>query len=203
MSHFHWPGFEPPRDNVVELVYPSAEAATSLVANSRHPLVRDHLPDYFEMTMAELKIWMPRVGFGRSIPPKLGCPIYWFWINRTCESGEWDIVGDMQLRIHDNPSAIMASGHVGYHVLPQFWNRGYMTRALTLAKRVFRSHGMSEIILTCRPDNWASARVAEKAGGRLLEIREFSEAEKSTFQISDSSLCRYALSTHDGETNGA
>ena len=202
MTEFLWPELGLLRDGVIELIYPSPEAAQSLVDNSRDPLVQELLPDYFAMTEAELSAWMPKVSFGRYILPKLDCPIYWFWINRIGENGAWDIVGDLQLRIHEGPSAVLASGHVGYHVLPQFWNRGYMTQALNLSKRVFRAHGMAEIIVTCRPNNHASARVAEKAGGRLLEVRRFSKAERERYAITDFLLCRYALSTCDDHVAG-
>lgn len=38
-----------------------------------------------------------------------------------------------------------------------------------------RKHGLDYLIITCNPDNWASRKTCEYAGGQLLEIAELPE----------------------------
>lgn len=59
-------------------------------------------------------------------------------------------------------------GHVGYNVLPWRRGEGLATRALLALLPRAQDIGLPFVDLTTDPDNRASQRVIEKAGGRFL-----------------------------------
>lgn len=91
---------------------------------------------------------------------------YW-WITHadTC-------LGAIELRHALTPLLLEAGGHIGYSVCPRYRRRGLATWALTTALEQARSRGMDRVLLTCSPDNHASSRMIEKAGGVLEDVRE-------------------------------
>lgn len=60
-------------------------------------------------------------------------------------------------------------GHIGYGVVPWMRRRGLATRALALILPEARRAGLTQVEITCRPDNHASRRVIEANGGSLVE----------------------------------
>lgn len=82
------------------------------------------------------------------------------------------IVGRASIRhTLDHPAGQM-TGHIGYAVLPEFRGRGHATEILRLAIGHAREHlGIQRVLLTCDPDNHASARVIEKNGGVFEDER--------------------------------
>ncbi|MFT3820672.1 MAG: GNAT family N-acetyltransferase [Rubrivivax sp.] len=60
-------------------------------------------------------------------------------------------------------------GHIGYAVVPWKQRKGYATRALKLMLAEARAVGLPFVEVTTDPDNMASQRVIEAAGGRLHE----------------------------------
>jgi predicted acetyltransferase len=60
-------------------------------------------------------------------------------------------------------------GHIGYAVVPWKRRRGYATRALREVLREAGAEGLRYVELTTDPDNVASRRVIESAGGILVE----------------------------------
>ncbi|ODU56697.1 MAG: GNAT family N-acetyltransferase [Comamonadaceae bacterium SCN 68-20] len=60
-------------------------------------------------------------------------------------------------------------GHIGYAVVPWKQRRGYATAALRLMLPEARAVGLPFVELTTDPDNLASQRVIEAAGGSLHE----------------------------------
>lgn len=60
-------------------------------------------------------------------------------------------------------------GHIGYAVVPWARNRGFATRALRDMVALAPFYGLRCVEVTAAVDNPASARVIEKAGGRIVE----------------------------------
>lgn len=60
-------------------------------------------------------------------------------------------------------------GHIGYSVVPWKQGRGYATMALLQLLPEARQLGLPHVEITTDPENVASQRVIEKAGGRLVE----------------------------------
>lgn len=84
-------------------------------------------------------------------------------------------IGSIDLRIGNVPSLIQYSGHIGYSVDEKWRNRNFATRSCKLLFPIALKHGLECIWATCRPDNYASARVCEKAGGEFVDIVELPE----------------------------
>jgi len=76
------------------------------------------------------------------------------------------------------------AGQLGYGVLPSHRGCGYGTLICRLLLEKARENGFDSVIITCRNDNLASARVIEKNGGKLLETR---------FSFTDRALMRRYL----------
>jgi len=78
-------------------------------------------------------------------------------------------MGTCDLRIGYNES-LYYGGHIGYRVAEEYRGHHYAGKACLLLFELARKHGMREIIITCNPDNFASRKTCEYAGGRLAEI---------------------------------
>jgi len=80
-------------------------------------------------------------------------------------------VGDAGIRHKLTPELEISGGHIGYGVRPSFQGKGYATGLLRHCLIWVRdSLGLPRVMLTCRTDNEASARVIEKNGGSLIDI---------------------------------
>ncbi|MFD3876120.1 GNAT family N-acetyltransferase [Streptomyces sp. NPDC058623] len=81
-------------------------------------------------------------------------------------------LGAIDLRHYLNAFLLDAGGHIGYSVRPSARGRGVAGRALTAVLHEARVLGMDRVLLTCDPDNTASIRTIERAGGELEDVRE-------------------------------
>ncbi|WP_433832270.1 GNAT family N-acetyltransferase [Actinoplanes sp. CA-015351] len=83
------------------------------------------------------------------------------------------VLGSAELR-HDigHPLLLDAGGHIGYGVRPDYRGRGIAKWALAATLDQARSRNMDRVLLTCSPENTASAHIIEKAGGVLEDVRE-------------------------------
>lgn len=63
-------------------------------------------------------------------------------------------------------------GNIGYTVYEEFRGHHYAGKACLLLFELAKKHGMKELIITCNPDNIASAKTCEYVGGELLETVE-------------------------------
>ena len=70
-------------------------------------------------------------------------------------------------------------GHVGYSVRPSERCKGYATRLLKAAKELAQVLGIERMLVTCSPENVASARVIEKCEG-VFEDETFFEPAGET-----------------------
>jgi len=93
-------------------------------------------------------------------------PLY---IMRIIRRDSGTIVGQITLQIARSDE-IYYMGHIGYRVHEGFRGNNYALKACRLMFELVKRHNMSEIIITCNPDNLASRRTIEKLGGVLKEI---------------------------------
>ena len=80
-------------------------------------------------------------------------------------------MGFCDLRVGYN-EGIYYAGNIGYSVYPEFRGHHYAAKACFLLFKLARKHGMKELIITCNPDNIASAKTCEAVGGELIETVE-------------------------------
>lgn len=80
-------------------------------------------------------------------------------------------LGCITLRHALNDMLLRAGGHIGYGIRPLARGRGAATWALRSVLPRASALGLAKVLVTCDDTNLASARVIEKAGGILEDVR--------------------------------
>ena len=80
-----------------------------------------------------------------------------------------DFIGRISIRHHLSPSLELQGGHVGYAIRTSARGKGYGQMILRLALPEIKKLGISKALITCDDTNIASARIIEKAGGKLQD----------------------------------
>jgi len=70
--------------------------------------------------------------------------------------GDGRLLGAISIRTGEN---VGIDGHSGYGIRPSERGKGYATEMLAMALEIMREKGINPVILSCAPDNEASARV--------------------------------------------
>ena len=81
-------------------------------------------------------------------------------------------VGAITLRHHLNDFLLNAGGHIGYAIRPAFRRRGLASWALGAVLPEAKTIGLNAVLITCDAGNLASAKVIERHGGQLEDIRD-------------------------------
>ncbi len=97
-------------------------------------------------------------------PAKQWLPAYYFDVCLP----DGTPVGTCDLRIGHNRKTYIG-GNIGYAVDESHRGHHYAARACELLFRQARKHGMDHLYITCMPENIASARTCELAGGTFVE----------------------------------
>ena len=103
-------------------------------------------------------------------PEKRWLPAYYFDI---CLTGG-PSVGRCDLRVGHNDKTYIG-GNIGYLIHKPYRGHHYAARACRLLFALARRHGLEKLYITCQPDNAASARTCELAGGRFVETAPIPE----------------------------
>jgi predicted acetyltransferase len=82
-----------------------------------------------------------------------------------------ELVGRVSVRHELNDFLLELGGHIGYCVRPQHRRRGYAGEILRQGLVIARAEGVDRVLVTCDEDNVASARVIERNGGVLEDVR--------------------------------
>lgn len=90
-----------------------------------------------------------------------------FWIISNNE-----VVGTIDLRHKLNKDYFERLGHIAYYIKPEERNKGYATKALSLALKKYYNKHIDRILIACFSDNVASSKVIEKNGG-ILKYKYF------------------------------
>ncbi|WP_299959230.1 GNAT family N-acetyltransferase [uncultured Modestobacter sp.] len=103
-----------------------------------------------------------------AVPPAEGrvrCSYWWV------VEGD-DVLGAIALRHELNDFLLRAGGHIGYGIRPSARRRGLASWALAAVLSRARTLGLDRVLITCADGNAASARVIERAGGVLEDVRD-------------------------------
>ena len=92
-------------------------------------------------------------------------------------------LGAIQLRHTLNDFLLEAGGHIGYGIRPSARRRGYAAWALGAVLPEARALRLDRVLLTCDPDNTASARTIERHGGVLEDERDTEVGRKRRYWI--------------------
>lgn len=99
-------------------------------------------------------------------------------------------MGSLSLRLGNTEQICMYVGHIGYGVERPYRGQRLATRAVSLLLPFAKRHGISPVWITCNPDNYASRRTCELAGGELIEIVPVPPT-LPMYQQGDRFKCRY------------
>lgn len=82
-----------------------------------------------------------------------------------------DVVAQGDVRMRTSPELEAISGHLGYGVPPASRGKGYGTRMCAHLLSVAKKAGYKRVMVSCKMENKASARIIEKNGGQLEDVR--------------------------------
>lgn len=83
-------------------------------------------------------------------------------------------MGVCDLRIGHNDK-LYYGGNIGYSIDKEYRGNHYAGKACLLLFELARKHNLEYVIITCNPENIASRKTCEYAGGTLLEVAELPE----------------------------
>jgi len=115
-------------------------------------------------------------------------PAYHFTICRTLDG---QAVGECNLRIGHN-DRLYYGGNIGYRVDEPYRGNHYAGKACLLLFKLAEKHGMKTLIITCNPENRASARTCEYTGAVLEEIARLPE-DHDMYQRGERQVCIYRI----------
>ena len=91
-------------------------------------------------------------------------PFYHFKI----QAGSAGEVGHINFRIGSSEHVQLCAGHIGYRIEEKFRGHGYALQACRALAPFVRSI-YPEVLLTCNPDNYASAKTIERLGAVFID----------------------------------
>lgn len=83
-------------------------------------------------------------------------------------------IGECDLRVGHNENTYYG-GNIGYSINEEYRGHHYAGKACLLLFELAKRHNMDYLIISCDPDNVASRKTCEYAGGKLSEIAELPE----------------------------
>lgn len=100
-------------------------------------------------------------------------------------------VGRCDLRIGHNICSYYG-GNIGYRVFEPFRGHRYAAKACFLLFTLARRHRMSELCITCNPDNLPSRRTCEIVGGMLKEVVDL-PPDNEMYLEGERQKCRFII----------
>ena len=105
-------------------------------------------------------------------------------------AGSGELLGHINLRTTSTFDCFVYSGHIGYEVNEKHRGQRYAARSVRLLFPLAARLGLDPLWITCDPDNTASRRSCEIAGGELVEIVDIPEGH-TLYEMGIRRKCRY------------
>ena len=121
-----------------------------------------------DLTDGEIRLSLTKTC--EALPEKHWVPAYYFDI--CLQDGTK--VGHCDLRIGYNDKTCMG-GNIGYGIDEPYRGHHFAAKACRLLFRQAEKHHMDHLIITCVPENAASARTCELVGGKYIETADIPE----------------------------
>ena len=99
-------------------------------------------------------------------------------------------IGRINFRVGNTKDLIMYAGHFGYNVSQKYRGNRYAAKSCQLLFPLAKKHQINPLWITCNPDNTASRRTCEIAGGKLIEVIQL-PPDNDQYQEGDRQKCRY------------
>ena len=91
------------------------------------------------------------------------------------------LIGGFNLRSILKGKLLNHGGHIGYLIRPSKRNKGYGTQLLKIALEKAKENNIDKVLVTCRKENIASARIIEKNNG-IYENDYYEEETNQTYK---------------------
>lgn len=105
--------------------------------------------------------------------------------------GTETVIGHVSARIGDGEEyPLKYIGHIGYGVSEAYRGHRYAAKACRLVEKIYREHGVHNLIITCNPENISSRRTCEELGAEFIEIVDVPK-DSPYYSASESKKCRY------------
>lgn len=117
-------------------------------------------------------------------PVKKWVPAYHFGIF----SPDGNRMGKIDLRIGYDEK-LFYGGHIGYTVDEPYRGHRYAAKACKMLFELAKKHGMEYLYITCVPENSASYRTCELAGGQFLGVYQLPEDNNMRTEEGKTEVC--------------
>ena len=104
-------------------------------------------------------------------------------------------MGGCDLRIGHNEN-VYYGGNIGYYIDKEYRGHHFAGKACKLLFELAGRHNMEYLIITCNPDNYASRKTCEYAGGILKEVVQLPEQNDMRLN-GETEKCIYRFSLHN------
>ena len=126
---------------------------------------------FYKDDLSDGEICLKLVRTSEGQPERKYLPAYCFSIQRA----DGTYLGYCDFRVGHNENTYFG-GNIGYTVEAEHRGHHYAAKAVRLILSLAKKHGMDHILITCDPDNLASVKTCERAGGKLLETAAIPES---------------------------
>ncbi len=155
------------QEPVLKIQYPRYKPYLDTLEDNQAPAVKrqDSHTKFFpadDLHSSEIFLRLDRTCDAQ--PEKNWVPAYYFSI--CLQDGTK--VGQCDLRIGHN-DRLYIGGNIGYEIDEPYRGHRYAAKACELLLKQARKHDLGYVIITCDPENIASSRTCQLAGGRFLE----------------------------------
>ncbi len=125
---------------------------------------------YDASDLRDEEIFLRLVRTADALPEKRWVPGYYFDICLL----DGTKIGYCDLRIGHNEKTYIG-GNIGYGIDAPYRGNRYAAKACRLLFMQAKKHGMDHLFITCMPDNIASSRTCQIAGGTYIETADIPE----------------------------
>ena len=125
---------------------------------------------YDASDLRDEEIFLRLVRTADALPEKRWVPGYYFDICLL----DGTKIGYCDLRIGHNEKTYIG-GNIGYGIDAPYRGHRYAAKACRLLFMQAKKHGMDHLFITCMPDNIASSRTCQIAGGTYIETADIPE----------------------------
>jgi tagatose 1,6-diphosphate aldolase len=99
-------------------------------------------------------------------------------------------MGTINLRVGSPQRIVLYRGHIGYGVVSEYRGKHYSSRSVKLLLNLAARCGIDPVWITCDPENTASRRSCDLAGGELIEIIDV-PSDEEMYSRGIRQKCRY------------
>lgn len=99
-------------------------------------------------------------------------------------------IGHINLRLGHFEKVVNYIGHIGYNINEEYRGNKYSAKACNIIREVIKDNSLNKVIITCNPDNFASRRICESLGAKLIEIIDIPTSSEAYSKV-EPQKCRY------------